>query len=84
MGAVYNSGGLNYIRHMDYLGSSRLATTWAHSVYAKESYAPFGEPYNETSTHRLRPRLLPRPRAAIQHAGQPTIIYSQAGIPRGA
>jgi len=50
MGAVYNSGGLNYVRHMDYLGSSRLATTWAHSVYAKESYAPFGEPYNETST----------------------------------
>jgi RHS repeat-associated protein len=50
MGAVYNAGGLNYIRHMDYLGSSRLATTWAHTVYAKESYAPFGEPYNEAGT----------------------------------
>jgi RHS repeat-associated protein len=39
---------LNYIRHTDWLGSSRLATTWpAHAVYPKEAYAPLGETYNE-------------------------------------
>ena len=48
--AIYNGSGLNYIRHKDWLGSSRLATTWAHAVYAKESYAPFGETYNEQGT----------------------------------
>jgi RHS repeat-associated protein len=48
--AVYNSGGLNYIRRTDLLGSSRLATTWAHAVYSKDAYAPYGEPYDETST----------------------------------
>ena len=45
--AVYNGSGLNFIRHADWLGSSRLATTWAHAVYSKEAYAPFGETYNE-------------------------------------
>ena len=30
--------------------SSRLATTWAHGVYSKEAYAPFGETYNEAGT----------------------------------
>jgi RHS repeat-associated protein len=48
--AVYNGSGLNYIRRMDTLGSSRLATTWAHAVYSKEAYAPFGENYNEAGT----------------------------------
>ena len=48
--AVYNGSGLNYIRHTDWLGSSRLATTWAHAVYSKEAYAPFGETYNEAGT----------------------------------
>jgi RHS repeat-associated protein len=48
--AVYNASGLNFIRHTDWLGSSRLATTWAHAVYSKESYAPFGETYNEVGT----------------------------------
>ena len=48
--AVYNSTGLSFIRHKDRLGSSRLATTWAHAVYSKESYAPFGETYNEAGT----------------------------------
>jgi RHS repeat-associated protein len=47
---VYNANGLNYLRHTDWLGSSRLATTWAHGVYSKESYAPFGEAYNEAGT----------------------------------
>jgi RHS repeat-associated protein len=48
--AVYNGSGLNFIRHKDWLGSSRLATTWAHAVYSKEAYAPFGETYNEAGT----------------------------------
>ena len=48
--AVYNSAGLNYIRRTDMLGSSRLATTWAHAVYSKDAYAPYGEPYDETAT----------------------------------
>jgi RHS repeat-associated protein len=48
--AVYNASGLNFIRHTDWLGSSRLATTWAHGVYSKEAYAPFGETYNEAGT----------------------------------
>ncbi|MGA2277598.1 MAG: hypothetical protein ABSG00_08335, partial [Terracidiphilus sp.] len=41
---------MNFIRHKDWLGSSRLATTWTHGVYAKEAYAPFGETYNEAGT----------------------------------
>jgi hypothetical protein len=36
-----------YIRHLDWLGSARLATTWAHTVQSKVAYAPFGETYNE-------------------------------------
>jgi len=48
--AIYNAFGLSYIRHKDWLGSSRLATTWAHAVYSKEAYAPFGETYNEAGT----------------------------------
>jgi RHS repeat-associated protein len=48
--AVYNSSGLSFLRHTDWLGSSRLATTWAHTVYSKEAYAPFGETYNEFGT----------------------------------
>ena len=48
--AVYNASGLSFIRHKDWLGSSRLATTWAHGVYAREAYAPFGETYNESGT----------------------------------
>src|ERR1035441_6015907 len=48
--AIYNASGMEFIRHKDWLGSSRLATTWAHGVYAKEAYAPFGETYNEAGT----------------------------------
>jgi RHS repeat-associated protein len=47
--AIYNTSGVNYIRHKDWLGSSRLATTWVHAVYSKEAYAPFGETYNEAT-----------------------------------
>jgi len=48
--AIYNQSGLSYLRHTDWLGSSRLATTWAHAVYSKTAYAPFGETYNEAGT----------------------------------
>lgn len=48
--AIYNSSGLNYLRHTDWLGSSRFATTWGHAVYSKEAYAPFGETYDEAGT----------------------------------
>jgi RHS repeat-associated protein len=49
--AIYSgTSGMPYIRHTDWLGSSRLASTWNHGVYAKESYAPFGEVYNEAGT----------------------------------
>ncbi len=48
--AIYNASGLSFIRHKDWLGSSRLATTWAHAIYSKEAYAPFGETYNEAGT----------------------------------
>jgi hypothetical protein len=41
--AVYNASGFSYFRHSDWLGSSRLATKWDHSVYSKESYAPFAK-----------------------------------------
>jgi RHS repeat-associated protein len=42
--AVYDSSGFAYFRHPDWLGSSRVATKWDHTIYSKEAYAPFGEP----------------------------------------
>jgi RHS repeat-associated protein len=45
--AVYNSSGLAYYRHPDWLGSSRIASTPDNQVYASQSYAPFGEAYVE-------------------------------------
>ncbi len=48
--AVYNSSGLQYYRHSDWLGSSRLASTPARMPYSTTAYAPFGEPYDETGT----------------------------------
>src|SRR5579859_5275783 len=48
--AVYNSSGLQYYRHADWLGSSRLASTPARTVYSDGAYAPFGENYDETGT----------------------------------
>jgi hypothetical protein len=38
---------MHYIRHLDWLGSARLSTTWSHTVQSKVAYAPFGETYNE-------------------------------------
>ncbi len=43
--AVYNSSGLAYYRHSDWLGSSRLATTPSRTCYWDTAYAPFGENY---------------------------------------
>ncbi|HEU5352192.1 MAG TPA: RHS repeat-associated core domain-containing protein [Terracidiphilus sp.] len=48
--AVYNASGLSFLRHKDWLGSSRLSTTWTHTVYSKVAYAPFGETYNESGS----------------------------------
>lgn len=48
--AVYTSSGFGYFRHKDWLGSSRLATKWDHSIYSKTAYAPFGETYNTSGT----------------------------------
>ncbi|MDR3578202.1 MAG: RHS repeat-associated core domain-containing protein, partial [Anaerolineaceae bacterium] len=41
--AVYNSSGLAYYRHPDWLGSSRMATTPMRTLYYSTAYAPFGE-----------------------------------------
>ncbi len=46
--AIYSgTTGMPYIRHLDWLGSARLSTTWSHTVQSKVAYAPFGETYNE-------------------------------------
>ena len=46
--AVFNSSGLWYYRHADWLGSSRLALDTNGNPYAGRAYAPFGETYAET------------------------------------
>ena len=48
--AVFDSNGISYYRHADWLGSSRLALYKTGSVYADQAYAPFGETYAETAT----------------------------------
>ncbi len=48
--AVYNSSGLLYYAHPDYLGSIRLATTPGRALYFDTAYAPFGETYASTGT----------------------------------
>jgi RHS repeat-associated protein len=48
--AVYNSSGLQYYRHPDWLGSSRIASTPGRTVYYDGAYAPYGENYAETGT----------------------------------
>jgi RHS repeat-associated protein len=48
--AVYNSSGLSYYRHPDWLGSSRIASTPSRTLYYDGAYAPFGENYAETGT----------------------------------
>jgi len=51
--AVYNSSGLQYYRHPDWLGSSRLATTTSQTVFFDGAYAPFGENYAQSGTQDL-------------------------------
>jgi RHS repeat-associated protein len=50
--AVYNSNGLAYYRHADWLGSSRLASlpSGTTRLYYDGAYAPYGENYAETGT----------------------------------
>jgi len=48
--AVYNSSGLMYYAHPDFLGTIRLATTPGEGVYFDTAYAPFGETYASTGT----------------------------------
>lgn len=43
--AHYQSWGLGFYRHADWLGSSRLATSTSSVVQQDTAYAPFGEPY---------------------------------------
>jgi RHS repeat-associated protein len=51
--AVYNSSGLAYYRHSDWVGSSRFASTPSRAMYFDGAYAPFGEPYAQTGTTDL-------------------------------
>jgi len=48
--AVYSASGLQYYRHSDWLGSSRLASTPSRTLYYSGAYAPFGESYKEAGT----------------------------------
>ncbi len=48
--AVYNSSGLAYYRHSDWVGSSRFASTPTRTMYSDTAYGPFGEPYAQTGT----------------------------------
>jgi RHS repeat-associated protein len=48
--AIYNSTGLAYYRHVDWLGSSRLTSTSAQTVVSDLAYAPFGEQYAISGT----------------------------------
>jgi RHS repeat-associated protein len=50
--AVYNSNGLAYYRHADWLGSSRFASlpSGTSRLYYDGAYAPYGENYAEAGT----------------------------------
>jgi RHS repeat-associated protein len=51
--AVYNSSGLAYYRHPDWLGSSRLASTPGQTIFSDSSYSPFGQSYAQSGTADL-------------------------------
>jgi RHS repeat-associated protein len=53
--AVYNSSGLDYYRHSDWLGNSRFASTptGTNRMYYDGAYGPFGEAYAGTGTTDL-------------------------------
>jgi RHS repeat-associated protein len=46
--AVYNSSGLAYYEHPDWLGTSRLASSPSRTVLWDGAYAPFGDSYAES------------------------------------
>jgi RHS repeat-associated protein len=46
--AVYNWSGLQYYRHPDWLGTTRLATSPGRGVVYDGAVAPFGEAYAQT------------------------------------
>jgi RHS repeat-associated protein len=48
--AVFNSAGVQYVRHADWLGSSRLALNTSGNLYSGRAYAPYGETYAESGT----------------------------------
>ena len=48
--AVYNAGGLAFYRHADALGSSRLASTPARTLYSSTAYTPYGQPFDQAGT----------------------------------
>ena len=48
--AIYDSSGLDYYRHADWQGSSRLTSTQGRAIYSISAYAPFGEQYAVTDT----------------------------------
>jgi len=50
--AVYNPSGLQYYRHADWLGSSRLQLDPSGNLVGGRAYAPFGETFAETGTDR--------------------------------
>jgi RHS repeat-associated protein len=48
--AVYDSSGLRYYRHPDWLGSSRIASTPSRGMHYSGAYALYGENYGEAGT----------------------------------
>jgi RHS repeat-associated protein len=48
--AIYNSTGLAYYRHTDWLGSSKLTSTSSRTVSSDLAYAPYGEQYLASGT----------------------------------
>jgi RHS repeat-associated protein len=51
--AVYESSGLAYYRHSDWVGSSRFASSPGRTMYYDGAYAPYGEAYAQTGTADL-------------------------------
>ena len=50
---MYNSSGLAYYRHSDWIGSSRFASTPTRTMYSDSAYGPFGEAYAQAGTSDL-------------------------------
>ena len=73
--AIYNSSGLAYYRHADWLGSSRLASTFSRTLYSSTAYAPFGEQY---AIVREQPTRRSPARTQIQFPACTT--FSRAGL----